>query len=548
MPCRKRKEEAQATACYSWPVMVGVALNFIIGTGCLSLSKTTGNVSVVVTLLTTTAACFLVIAYGLCFPDLLARSFALLRAGWGPEKLRDRVLLPNSESAGVKNGGETCMNTSTSLQSQDIMRTENAGLGVGQYSDPNYEISTEIELRGSELAQMYLGQGGFYVYQIMNIIYLFTALWSYGSVIGSSLASVVPFTLLPDYKKNGPNDGSWSCENASKPGYPEYCVQAYAIWVCICMVTSCILIFVDLARQKIVQTFFTICRFVALALVIIFTAVAWVQSPTFTSYDGRKSVTPIVPGTEPVVGVSALASTGGQMSSIIFCQMCHQAYPGIIRPVKREHHKRLNLALYLTYVFTGLITVIFLFFCGTYLGPYSQAPATLNFKNWTGRKGDTWITQNTQNLTQEGYAKAISIIILILPPVYLFASVPNNAMTLAANIITFFPLRLQKKLYVVIPINLLSIIPALVLSIVVRDFGTIIDFGGLTGFAILILIGVMQLRSMKICKKVFAADKQKTIHTNCFHSVPLLVTAFVVCGIGCLMAIFSLLVTAIGER
>lgn len=115
----------------------------------------------------------------------------------------------------------------------------------------------------SSLCRFYGGRTGFYIYQLSVTIYFFGTLWGYGSVVAQTLTSVVPFTALPRYDQT-----SWSCADPCQD-YHAACSDAYWIWVVVAMVFSSIMIFFNLAEQKVLQGIFTGCRFLLLGLTCI---------------------------------------------------------------------------------------------------------------------------------------------------------------------------------------------------------------------------------------------------------------------------------------
>lgn len=120
----------------------------------------------------------------------------------------------------------------------------------------------------SSLCSFYFGKAGFIIYQLGVCVYFFGTIWGYTSVIAQTLTSVVPLTFLPRYDGKG-----WECADPCQGNYAGYCSDSYWIWTAATCVFSTILIFFNLADQKVLQSVFTFCRFLLLGLtcaVIIF--------------------------------------------------------------------------------------------------------------------------------------------------------------------------------------------------------------------------------------------------------------------------------------
>ncbi|TNJ30252.1 putative Amino acid transporter [Giardia muris] len=539
---KHRRESNQVTSpgTYSAGSMIGIAVNYIVGTGCLSLAKTTGNVGLILTLVIMLLSSTTILILLVYFSDVLSRAFALVRAGWGPRASQERV----REAEGVNVPTASTSATPSSSVTLELFKVDADGRTRNNeaYPIPDYHISNDIVLCLSELMRIFFGSPGFYIYQITNIIFFFGTIWSYGNVVASSLTSVIPMYLLPAYKAAGSKADWSSC--ASPNGYADYCVHSYWIWICITLVISCLLVFFDLSKQKILQTIFTACRFLVIILVIIITFVMYFIAPFDPDHSTlNKPYANTQVGLLPQGGSIAWMYVAGQFSSLTFCQMCHHSMPEVIKPLRQTDHKKLNSSIYITYAIIFSISLLVLLLCGYYFGPCSPSLLTLNFTEWNGRAwGADAVKSPNVAATIFGY------IIRLLPPIYIITAIPINAITMAGNIIILFPLSLQKNIYLTVFSKLVSIIPAMIVAGFARDLGIIIEFSGLTGFIIVSCSAIMLIRAKKVCKQVFGTTNgAKTPYSTWMSLNPIIYTTLAICGFGFVfVTAYLIYLTAIG--
>ncbi|TNJ26746.1 putative Amino acid transporter [Giardia muris] len=533
----KKNAKNDAPNTYSFGAMIGITVNYIIGTGCLSLARTTGNVGLIVTIIILVVASLSTLALAVYFSDVLSRAFALVRAGWGPNASQERV----REAEGLEAPAGGADKTPNSSVNMELVKVDADGRTRNNeaYPIPDYHISNDIVLCLSELMRIFFGSPGFYVYQVANIIYFFGTIWSYGNVVASSLTSVIPMYLLPAYKAAGAGADWGKCGSPDK--YADYCVHSYWIWICVCMVLACILIFFDLSKQKILQTIFTACRFLVIILVIIITFVMYFIAPFDPDHSTlNKPYANTQVGLLPQGGSIAWTYVAGQFSSLTFCQMCHHSIPEVIKPLRQSDHKKLNLSFYITYLVIFIMTCLMLFLCGYYFGNVNPPLLTLHFTEWNGKAwGAEAVKSPNVAATIFGY------IIRLLPPIYIITAIPINALTMAGNIIILFPLGLQKNIYLTVFSKLISIIPAMIVAGFVRDLGIIIEFSGLTGFIIVSCSAMMLIRAKKACRQVFGTTNgAKTPYTTWMSIDPIIYTLLAICGFGFVFVTAYLIYTA----
>ncbi|EFO63237.1 Amino acid transporter, putative [Giardia lamblia P15] len=508
---------------YSYGTMIGIAINYIIGTGALSLSITMGSTGVLMTVIILIIGSGITLFLAIYFTEVLARAYALARGGFAPEDIVNKLHeyespVPTTVSA-----------ESTSASAAIGNATIDGGKACNSLS-PDYSLSTECEFCISELMKMFYGKPGFYIYQVSNLIYFFGTVWSYGNVVASSLTTIVPMTGLHG------STGTWECDIDKMSKVGDACYTAYWIWLCIAMVIACVLIFFDLSQQKVLQTIFTGCRFATVALVLLFTIVGYSRGPYSRTYaNGHASSAIRIYNTD-------IYWIANQFSSIVFCQVCHHSIPEIIRPVKKEHHGKVNFGFTITYMVIFVITSLILFMCGSYFGTLGNGLLTLNFGQWNGT--DWNICAANKKFSPE---VALGYIVRVLPPIYVTTAIPINALTMSNNLLSLFPLRLQKHLALIVFAKLISIIPAMMMAGLVKDLNKIVGFSGLTGFVIISVSALMIIKGRKLCKKYFGDANLKTPFNSWSSHIAIIYTILVITGIGFVLTTYSVVADAIGK-
>ncbi|KAE8304008.1 putative Amino acid transporter [Giardia duodenalis] len=508
---------------YSYGTMIGIAINYIIGTGALSLSVTMGSAGVLMTVIILIIGSGITLFLAIYFTEVLARAYALARGGFAPEDILNKLHeYENPVSATASAEGS---NASAAIGNATI----EGGKACNTLS-PDYSLSTECEFCISELMKMFYGKPGFYIYQVSNLIYFFGTVWSYGNVVASSLTSIIPMYSLPGSPK------TWECDvnKMSKLGDP--CYTAYWIWLCIAMVIACILIFFDLSQQKVLQTIFTGCRFATIALVLLFTIVGYSRGPYSKTYSKGNASSAIRILETDIYWIA------NQFSSIVFCQVCHHSIPEIIRPVKKEHHGKINFGFTITYMVIFVITSLILFMCGSYFGTLGEGLLTLNFGQWHGTDWNLCAKDKTG-----GAEMVLGYIVRVLPPIYVTTAIPINALTMSNNLLSLFPLRLQKHLALVVFAKLISIIPAMMMAGLVKDLNKIVGFSGLTGFVIISVSALMIIKGRKLCKQHFGDANLRTPFNSWSSHIAIIYTILVITGVGFILTTYSVVADAIGK-
>lgn len=563
----RRAKAPVASKTYSWGTMVGIAINYAMGTGILGLPHAIASASLgtslIIVLIGAITTMFLAVnnleAIGIGWAlvrgkkvDLSGKEIGTPVPGWRPkasglsrrskasgqgqadshpgEDGSDEPLLGEDGEAG-KGAGRAAKDGSDDGSGSAVV-AESSAKGVSNASEgPDFSIPNNEVIENCDLSRLYFGTVGFYVYECFLIVYLFGGLWCYASVIASSLTSVVPLTILPSFRSSGETD--WICEDPCKPRYFKHCEEAYWIWTCVGMFICACLIFVNVSDQKILQVIFTVCRFAVIGIITVISGVSYFIAP----YDRTNPLTS-PPYVDQTVNNWAFdfVTFGNLFSSLVFCFMVHHSIPGIVSPVHPSNQKHLNKAWYVTFVAMTVVTVAICFVCGPFFGGNSADLVTLNLVQWDGVNWDT-------PGAKPWWATTISLLMRVLPPIWVTTSTPLNALTLANNIKALFGRKLQSSKWVGVVTKLLASIPPFLLGGLVRCLGVIISFTGLTGFVVITMPGLMALRGRSLLAKYYGEKARKTPYSDVAGHPAMVWTIVAINSLGFVVTLYALIMS-----
>jgi len=556
----KRRERSRASSkkasgsprlkTYSWGTMVGIAINYAVGTGVLGLPHAIASASLGTSLLIVLIGAVTTTFLAINNVEAIGIGWALLRGhkvdrsgkeigvpvpGWKPRNSRRSR---NSGRAGRGQDQDEDQSGDQGAPLLDAQREDgkDAESSVsaepsGADTEPDFSIPNDAVIENCDLSRLYFGTAGFYIYECFLIVYLFGGLWCYASVIASSLTSVVPLTILPSFVSSG--ESAWICEDPCKPNYFKHCDEAYWIWTCVGMLICGCLIFVNVSDQKILQVIFTVCRFALIGIVVVIAGVSYFIAP----YDRLNPLT-----APPYVDQSVkswafdFVTFGNLFSSLVFCFMVHHSIPGIIAPVHPDQQRHLNKAWYVTFVSMAVMTVAVCFVCGPFFGGNSADLVTLNLVQWDGVNWDN-------PGAKPWWATTISLLMRILPPVWVTTSTPLNALTLANNIKALFGRKLQSSKWVGVVSKLMASIPPFLLGGLLRCLGVIISFTGLTGFVVITMPALMVLRGRSLLAKYYGESARKTPYSDIAGHPGLIWTIVVINSLGFVVTLYALVMS-----
>ena len=371
-----------------------------------------------------------------------------------------------------------------SLRAQYIKRSEmllrggNGDQGES-LNQPPVSVRVQHRFEMNELVEMFMGLRARRFYELLVIIYLVGALWSYTSVFASSLASHVGIPgINGGHECDIYKDGSSSCTNL------------YLFYIALFSLVSVPLTCLDLTEMKLLQIALAIFRFVSLATMMITSIVAIYSYP---NPDPEAHSSAHAPYYSNMVAFD-WTNLGLVFPIAIYAQIFHHSVPGLTHPLKDKRAA--------PRVFTGvLVTTMVLYSAlgisvGFFYGASIPQTCTLAWADYTGG-------HDKAGEGKPGWAVFISYLIVLFPPLDIISAFPLNAITLGNNLLCTFvdDVSKQSLLRIKIPFRLLAAVPPIVGACVVKDLGVILKYTGCVGVLIAFAYPcVLQWKSVQMCK------------------------------------------------
>ncbi|KAL0486267.1 11 TM domain-containing transmembrane protein [Acrasis kona] len=397
--------------------------------------------------------------------------FAMMSATWILETMaRAQAIYSNTTGTNERDASEQLVDSE-----QDP--TDNSNLMVFHITHRKFEMN--------ELCKMFLGTPGKLLYELCVCLYLYGALWSYGSVFAESMALFIPLPIKGWYTCDVALDHSSTCNNL------------YMIYIGIFALMVVPLTCLNLTEQKSLQVVLTIFRYVALGLMIVITAVNIGADP-YSRFSEQPHIT--MEPTGPYKSSFNLATFLGLsilFPTCIYSQILHHSIPGLSQPARNK--KRLNTIYGSTFITTLLFYVILGIVLVIYYGPNIRSTCSLNFGFW--RAGVPF------GGPIPGWATAISFLIVLFPAIDVISAFPLNGITLGNNLHTgFFASRpnLMNKRWIQIIFRMVAAVPPLIGALFVRDLSKILSYVGLVGFIITFVFPpILNIVSRRLCDREF---------------------------------------------
>lgn len=401
---------------------------------------------------------------------VLGMPYAFYRAGWALSTLTL--------------GFVTVMATLTALWLVDVslraqfvkrqLQLMRGGVEAEGVNDMPVSPRVQHRFEVNELVEMFLGLRARRFYELLVIIYLVGALWSYSSVFASSLASHVGIPGISE-ECNIYKDGSSACNNL----YLTY----MAMFAVVAVPLTCL----DLTEMKAMQIALAVFRFVSLITMMVTSIVAMYSYPNPEPAAHSAATKPYYSDV-PAFNWSGL----GLMFPIsIYAQIFHHSVPGLSHPLKDKRQT--------PRVFTGVLVTTALLYSAlgasvaAYYGDAIPQTCTLAWANYTGHAGEG---------SKPAWAAFIGYLVVLFPPIDIISAFPLNAITLGNNLLCAFVKdeRKQALKRYKLPFRILAALPPLVGAIVVKDLGVILKYTGCVGVLIAFVYPcLLQWRSTQMC-------------------------------------------------
>ena len=512
-----------------------VSVNYILGVGVLGVPWVFNKSGYILS--TILLAILSLVSYLCAFwvPEVLARAEGVVsRAELLTADGEPRDLLRSSSR------GESYLAVGTEEMSDEDE------LSGRPFSEPKNYISHHRKFETNMLCGIFLNDYYRKVYEVSICLYLYGALWSYAAVLAASLTDNFPVSFI---------NGGDACD--VDKDHSTGCKSLYWFYLSIFAVFAVPMSIRELSEQKVIQVILAIFRFVALftmaatsvnamygypnedlpkeyqeggtpylsdtpgfnfesKTVFVFFLFCSVSS-LFFSFSFFFAFPPHSPYPTPslLIHPSSLLTHHHLPSShlidisklipvAIYSQIFHPSIPGLIKPLidKKKAQKVFGGVILTTFSFYTLVGVTI----SLYFGSATNETCSLNWTDYHGgNTGNPW------------WAKFISKMVVLFPPLDIISAFPLNVLTLGNSMLAMFIAKPehQKRRKNVIMFRLIAGIPPLIGAFFVSSLQTILKYTGLMGIVIAFVYpGLLQLYSKRYMVKHFGVGADHTTYTH----------------------------------
>lgn len=303
-----------------------------------------------------------------------------------------------------------------------------------------------------DIVKMVFGERVGLCYLIFIILSVFGILVAYGSVFASSFASIIPLGPLS------------TCDIYTSQDYFGDCKMKYSIFLLLFSICVCYMTVKGIEEQQYVQYIMSCLRFI----VIISITIACFADIVLHRYNGDSHYNPADP--PPMVRPKNI---GHAIPIILFATIFENQIPTIASSIK-DKEKNLakvnglvSLTCFLVYTMLGMAAAFAI--------DHVPSMVTMSFRDYTG---------GFSMDSRPGWTYVIEYLVVLCPAFDVFSSYPIQALVLANSITTWKyggnEEDIPKSAFYVI--RFLSAFIPLIVSFLVYNLGTILDWTGLIGF------------------------------------------------------------------
>ena len=491
---------------FSFMVTVAFTLNYIIGTGFLTLPwgfQVTGIPLGVILLGSLT---IFAVSAALCLLEAMARAEAYATSANSFGSMTGNVL---GSYRSIAMQLRTESDRFLPLKSIDRKRHQQQSPAVGYGGSTSSiqsgskeppsasETASELVVGGetfevSELCKIFLGKTVARVYTLIMAVYLYCSLWAYSTVFANSLAARLPISSF-----SSSSSGTGYSPNGTAPDDGGLSFSLYLLLFALITLPASLL---ELNEQVFVQVALSLCRVGMLAIMIVTIIAAPVQQHMVSGTgDGSQIFGPFTPSPSvqsvSMVDAVHLNKIYLMLPMAAYATIFHHSIPAISHPVKDKKQLGWIYITALGFCFVGYtllaITV------SSYFGENTKMSSNLNWEYYWGVIGP--------NREIPLYARFVSSFVVLLPAFDVASAFPLNAITLGNSLMSWYhgsrvhTLGLQEYRRSVAFFRLIAAAPPLCAAFFVSNLGVITNFAGVTGFAIAFLFpAVLSLYSKKI--------------------------------------------------
>ncbi len=471
-------------------------VNYIMGTGFLTLPWAFNSAGLLLSILTLGVVCFIADISKNYVLETMARADAMFKL----KAPRDRVPSRHSAVDLIKEDVEKQQKEQPAgNQSQSYGSNRSP---VEPLLSPDLAVVSDRKFEIIELTNIYLGSRGSSLYMCTLGLYMYGTLWAYTSVFANACSQALPLA------------------EALGLGHDDYLAYA-ALFAIVVVPLTCL----ELKEQVSVQVVLSMCRF--LMVILITGACAAAMNATTPQFDMQTAAK----------GSSFVDFTGlyKMLPIAVYANIFHHSIPGLSKPVGDK--KRLGEIFGWTFAFGmvayGLIGGV----VAWYFGDGIDQSANLNFVSYHGGTGHLNDEGNWEG--KAWWVNIVAYFVVIFPATDVVSAFPLNGITLGNSLMgSWYGSQIRQfegdRLRTIV-FRLLGAVPPIIGACFVRDLGTITDYTGITGFAIAFTFpALLHLKSRRAAKR--AGLSGKTHYTNPALSSD--IAAFTVAGFGIFLICF----------
>ncbi|OEU19627.1 hypothetical protein FRACYDRAFT_235686 [Fragilariopsis cylindrus CCMP1102] len=311
----------------------------------------------------------------------------------------------------------------------------------------------------TELCKIFLGDTGLKVYGISVALDCYGFLWAYASVFGAAMAHSFPLF--------GPG------------------VDCYHMYVILFAIIVVPMSFLELAEQASMQIFLSGCRIACILFMIITPVLAALFESEGNMKDSIQPIAHFDDQTEPIGSpLFRLSKIHEMLPIVVYSVIFHQAVPGLVDEMK-DKAKAGKIFTY-TFGLCGILYSLLGIIVSWYFGNQVHPSSNINWTNYHAGTGH--LNENGEWVGVSLIPRAISLFVVVFPALDVISSYPINAYTLGNSLLSFIHadniVKVQQDRRMAIFYRGIAAIPPIFGALFIRDLGIITDFSGLTGLAI----------------------------------------------------------------
>lgn len=464
------KEEESSKEGFSFWVAVAFTVNYIMGTGFLTLPWAFSEAGI--------GLGFLVLLFMTVVSDItkdyILEALVRVRLLRESDGLDDQYRGLHPSADGEDDGHLSAFYRSPMLQTDSLNSPllQSSAFSIG--GDTGLVLG-DGKVEVPEVCEVFLGLNGRRVYTFFVSVYLYGAMWAYSSVFSSALSEELK---LPNLSKD----------------------ESYLVYLAIFALFMIPLTCKELTEQVYIQVTLAGCR--VLMVLFMVGSVLAAHSKGNEPFDDDQDDDYVH---KDVVWFD-FSKFYILLPIALFANIFHHSIPALAQPVRNK--RSLSTLFRVTFALCFLAYTLIAISVSTYFKSSTQSSSNLNWTHYHGehnRGTDIW------------WANIISYFVCCFPALDVASAFPLNGITLGNNLMSTYygdqMKQMEKDKRTRITFRLIAAIPPLVAAAFVRSLGAITDYAGTSGICIVLLFpALLALRSERVLESRGIGMLSKSIH------------------------------------